>query len=121
MRSTWAWATSSSALAALLALALAVVAVPRTPGAKVFYSRSEALEIAFPEADRIEADTFVLADDQVSQIETLAGAGGQRSSNRTRFDEREHRAGHGGRKQCPPHVKRGKCQWRQATRHRRQV
>ncbi len=77
MRSTWAWVTSSSALAAALAVSvavLAVTAVPGAPGAKVFYSRSEALEMAFPEADRIEADTFVLAEDQVSQIEKLAGS-----------------------------------------------
>ncbi len=53
---------------------LAVTAVPGAPGAKVFYSRSEALEMAFPEADRIETDTFVLAEDQVSQIEKLAGS-----------------------------------------------
>ena len=55
-------------MAAALAL-LAVIAVPGSPDAKVFYSRSEALEMAFPEADRIETDTFVLAEDQVSQIE----------------------------------------------------
>lgn len=53
---------------------LAVTAIPGAPGAKVFYSRSEALEMAFPEADRIETDTFVLAEDQVSQIEKLAGS-----------------------------------------------
>lgn len=73
MRSTWAWVTSFSALAVALAV-LAVTAVPGAPGAKVFYSRSEALEMAFPEADRIETDTFVLAEDQVSEIETLAGS-----------------------------------------------
>jgi len=73
MSSTWAWVTSSSGVALAVAV-LAVTAIPGAPGAKVFYSRSEALEIAFPEADRIEADTFVLADEQVSQIETLAGS-----------------------------------------------
>jgi Na+-translocating ferredoxin:NAD+ oxidoreductase RnfG subunit len=54
--------------AALVGLLVA----PPGAGAKVFYSRSEALEMAFPEADHIEAETFVLADDQVSQIEELA-------------------------------------------------
>ena len=41
-------------------------------GAKVFYSRSEALALAFPEADRIENETFVLRDDQLERIETLS-------------------------------------------------
>jgi len=40
----------------------------------VFFSRTEALELAFPQADRIESDTFVLEADQVSRIERLAGS-----------------------------------------------
>jgi len=44
-----------------------------TGEAKVFYSRSEALELAFPEADGVESETFVLEDEQVSRIEELAG------------------------------------------------
>jgi len=39
--------------------------------AKVFHSRSEALELAFPEADRVEDQTYVLRDDQVDAIEAL--------------------------------------------------
>jgi hypothetical protein len=40
--------------------------------ARVFYSRAEALELAFPEADRIENRTFALDEGQVARIEELA-------------------------------------------------
>ncbi len=40
--------------------------------AKVFHSRSEALEIAFPEADRVDSHTYVLTDDQASRIQEIA-------------------------------------------------
>lgn len=40
--------------------------------AKVFHSRSEALEIAFPEADRVEDESILLGDEQASRIEELA-------------------------------------------------
>ena len=40
--------------------------------AKVFYSRQEALELAFPDADRVEDITFVLREDQVERIEALS-------------------------------------------------
>jgi Na+-translocating ferredoxin:NAD+ oxidoreductase RnfG subunit len=39
---------------------------------KVFYSRSEALELAFPDAETVESQTFVLNDAQLEQIERLA-------------------------------------------------
>ena len=55
--------------AALLSLSSAA---PRAAEAKVFYSRSEALEMAFPEADRIESETYVLADAQVARIEQIS-------------------------------------------------
>jgi hypothetical protein len=42
--------------------------------AKVFHSRSEAIDLAFPGADRVDARTYVLTDDQVSQIEGIAQA-----------------------------------------------
>lgn len=35
-------------------------------------SRSEAIDFAFPEADRVEDRTYVLADDQVARVESLA-------------------------------------------------
>jgi transcriptional regulator of nitric oxide reductase len=56
------------ALAALLALAVG----PGSAGATVFYSRSEALELAFPEADRVEGRTYALDDQQVARVEALA-------------------------------------------------
>jgi hypothetical protein len=40
--------------------------------AKVFYSRSEALELAFPDADRVEDESILLGDDQASAIERIA-------------------------------------------------
>ena len=47
--------------------------------AKVFYSRSEALELAFPDADRVDSRSYVLRDDQVERIEALS---------RTRLDSK---------------------------------
>jgi Na+-translocating ferredoxin:NAD+ oxidoreductase RnfG subunit len=40
--------------------------------AKVFYSRSEAIALAFPDADRVEDQTVVLDDHQAERIEQLA-------------------------------------------------
>ena len=56
--------------AALVALALLLPSAPAA--AKVFYSRSQALQIAFPDAERIEDETYVLSDDQVARIGALA-------------------------------------------------
>ena len=41
-------------------------------GAKVFHSRAEALDLAFPGADRVETETYVLDDEQVQRIRELA-------------------------------------------------
>jgi hypothetical protein len=59
---------SESALA-LAALAWLLGTAPAQ--AKVFHSRSEALEMAFPDAERVEARTFVLRDDQLERIREL--------------------------------------------------
>jgi transcriptional regulator of nitric oxide reductase len=40
--------------------------------AKVFYSRSEALALAFPEADHVDDESVLIGDEQASQIEQLA-------------------------------------------------
>ncbi|MEE2704076.1 MAG: FMN-binding protein [Myxococcota bacterium] len=40
----------------------------------VFHSRNEALELAFPDADRIERRTFVLTDAQAAAVEAQARA-----------------------------------------------
>lgn len=59
--------------AAVLGLAAALaVAVPAP--ATVFHTRSEALDLAFPEADRVEHHTYVLDAEQARRIEELAGA-----------------------------------------------
>jgi hypothetical protein len=55
-----------------LLLASLVLGAAGDAAAKVFHSRTEALELAFPEADRVEDKTYVLRDDQVQAIETLA-------------------------------------------------
>jgi hypothetical protein len=55
-----------------LALALSCLLLPTGSEAKVFYSRSEALELAFPEADRIEDETVVLGDEQADRIQSLS-------------------------------------------------
>jgi Na+-translocating ferredoxin:NAD+ oxidoreductase RnfG subunit len=39
---------------------------------KVFYSRSEALQLAFPDAGHVESKTYVLDDAQLAQIQDLA-------------------------------------------------
>ena len=55
-----------------LAVLLAVVFSGGGADAKVFYSRSEAVDLAFPQADRVEGHTYALDDDQVARVETLA-------------------------------------------------
>ena len=39
---------------------------------KVFYSRSEALQLAFPDAEQVASKTYVLDDAQLDQIQDLA-------------------------------------------------
>jgi hypothetical protein len=54
----------------LAALLLAVA--PATAEAKVYHSRMEALELAFPDAERIENEIHVLSDRQVTRIQDLS-------------------------------------------------
>jgi Na+-translocating ferredoxin:NAD+ oxidoreductase RnfG subunit len=51
---------------------LLAVFVAVNANAKVFYSQSEALALAFPDAEEVESNTFVLDEDQVERIESLA-------------------------------------------------
>jgi Na+-translocating ferredoxin:NAD+ oxidoreductase RnfG subunit len=60
----------SRGAARLLVLALLLAAAPAP--AKVFHSRSQALELAFPEAERIEDETYVLTDAQAQRVGELA-------------------------------------------------
>ena len=62
----------SAARAGLTFALLVAAAAPLPAAAKVFYSRDEALELAFPDADRVESETYVLDDGEVGQVESLA-------------------------------------------------
>lgn len=67
--------SESSSRRAGLVLALVLLCgalLPAASSAKVFYSRSEALEIAFPDADRVEDETVLLEDAQVEAVQALA-------------------------------------------------
>jgi transcriptional regulator of nitric oxide reductase len=67
------WSSSTRrALGALLVAASVLVLGMQPASAKVFYSRSEALELAFPQADRIEDETLILEESQVEQVQQLA-------------------------------------------------
>ena len=55
-----------------LALVLALGLLPSGAAAKVFYTRSEALELAFPHADRITDETIVLGDEQADRVQSLS-------------------------------------------------
>ena len=47
---------------------------PSPAFAKVYHSRSEALELAFPDAERVDSKTFLLDDAQAARVEELSGA-----------------------------------------------
>lgn len=72
----WGWDLPSRWRARfwLLALALGLGAAGGGVEAKVFHSRSEALEVAFPDADRVERKSFVLDEAQARSAEELARA-----------------------------------------------
>ena len=62
--------SSNRGRAAALVAAAAVCAT--AANATVFYSQQEALDLAFPNADRIETDTRVLSAEQVEAVEKSA-------------------------------------------------
>ena len=73
MRSMSGSESSSSRRACAWAVLLAALCmVSGTAQAKVFHSRSEALALAFPDADRIDDQSILLGDGQASEIERLA-------------------------------------------------
>lgn len=43
-----------------------------TAKAKVFHSKQEALALAFPDADKVDNQTYFLTDEQVKRVATLA-------------------------------------------------
>ncbi|MBW2493604.1 MAG: FMN-binding protein [Deltaproteobacteria bacterium] len=61
----------SSRPAAVVVWLLAAFAAANAQG-KVFFSQSEALALAFPDAEQVASKTFVLDEDQVARIESLA-------------------------------------------------
>jgi len=61
--------SSRAAWAACLVLAV-LLAAPATAG--VFHSQQEALELAFPNASRVEKKNYVLDDTQTAAVEELA-------------------------------------------------
>lgn len=63
---------SCSSRAGVLALAGALALLGTPAEAKVFLSQREAIELAFPDADRIETDTQVLSREQVEAVERSA-------------------------------------------------
>ena len=71
MRSIWASGTSSRGAAVFLAV-LALLFAAGESAAKVFFSRQEALDLAFPGAERIEGKVFVLDERQAAQVEEIA-------------------------------------------------
>lgn len=66
------WDLRSSLLA--LAVGLCLGALPLAAKGKVYYSKSEALDSAFPGADRVDSRTIVLNDEEASAIQSLAKA-----------------------------------------------
>ncbi len=57
-----------------LSVATALLLFAGAADAKVFHSRAEAIELAFPDADRVEGETVVLGDEQARRIESLSHA-----------------------------------------------
>jgi len=75
MNLPWVWVLRSRGAFGLLALGLgSLLLSPMSSHGKVFYAKDEALELAFPEADRVETRTFILSDAEHSRAERLARA-----------------------------------------------
>ncbi len=74
MRSILALGWHISLLLMGLAAFGSVGLTPTVARAKVFYSKQEALALAFPDAERVETRTFFLTEEQVQQAATLATA-----------------------------------------------
>lgn len=56
----------------VLLVLLLPLAIPNRAAATVYHSRSEALDLAFPGADRIETRTHVLNEEQVERIQRIS-------------------------------------------------
>ena len=71
MTSSSGLALSSRSVPGALALLLLAALAPGAEGT-VFHSQEEALELAFPDADRIESQTYILSAAQKQAVEKLA-------------------------------------------------
>ncbi len=67
-----AWGFRSRPALLALALLIGLGGLPGTAEPKVYHSRAEGLELAFPDADRVEKRTHILEKEQVEAIEKLA-------------------------------------------------
>ncbi len=74
MRSAWASAWFSRTFLALALSAASGLGLPGPARAEVFLSQSQALELAFPDAERVERRSFVLTEAQAESVERLARA-----------------------------------------------
>ena len=63
---------SSSARSLAIGAIFAALCLAGTAHAKVFYSKTEALELAFPKADRVDEKSVLLDDAQAARVEQLA-------------------------------------------------
>jgi hypothetical protein len=52
----------------------ATLLLVETSGARVFYSKAEGLDLAFPDADRVDRETFVLGEQESRRVEEIARA-----------------------------------------------
>jgi hypothetical protein len=66
--------SSSGGLARLLLTLVVAWCAADAAEAKVFFSREEALALAFPDADRVGDETVVLGDEQARRVEALSHA-----------------------------------------------
>ncbi len=64
-----AWASFSSQY---ILCVVALLGSATLVEAQVFYSKAEALQVAFPQADRVETQTFFLTPRQIERVEALA-------------------------------------------------
>jgi len=70
MNSTWGSVLCSRFAGIAIGLLISFVAV--SAQGKVFFSQNDALVLAFPDAEEVTSNTFILDEDQVARIESLA-------------------------------------------------
>ena len=66
------WSSRARGAIAALVVTLGLGLPAAEAEAKVFFGRREALQLAFPEADRIEDEAVLLGEEQATRIESLS-------------------------------------------------